>query len=95
MGYTHKDSSRPRHRWAKMTNLQNAIDLHDTAFNGEPSRFLSNWEWAELREICEAQAIPEPTERTLSAFVAIAGRNPTYWENGQWITPLKESHEPA
>lgn len=98
MGYTHKDWRKPRHRWAKMTNLQNQIDISDVAYNSQcPDRALSTWEKAELREICEEKGLPEPQDMTLEAFVAVAGRWPQYFENGQWITPppVKESHEPA
>jgi hypothetical protein len=88
MGYTHKDWRKPRHRWAKMTNLQNQIEIKDAAFNTQcPDRSLSTWEKAELREICEEKAIPEPQDMTLQAFVDIAGRWPQYFEGGQWITP--------
>ncbi len=87
MGYVHKDWRKPRHRWAKMTNLQNAIDLPEDALNGEMSRFLSNWEWAEMKQLAADQGKPEPTDRTLGAFIALAGRCPEYFANGRWITP--------
>ena len=93
MGYIRRNTVKPIHRFAKRTNLKNSIDLPDDAMNGENSRFLSNWEFAELKQICEEKGLPEPTERTLGAFLAVAGRCPQYYANGRWITPepLKET----
>jgi hypothetical protein len=92
MAYTHKHWAEKRHRWSKHTNLQNGIDLPPQAFDGELTRTLSNWEWAELKELCDTRGLDLPA-RTLAGFIAIAGRAPTYLENGQWITPppLKET----
>ncbi len=87
MGYVRRNTTKPIHQHAKRTNLKNSIDLPEDALNGEMSRWLSNWEWAELKTIHEDQGLPEPTDRTLGAFIAIAGRCPEYFDGKAWITP--------
>ena len=87
MGYVRRNTTKPIHQHAKRTNLKNSIDLPDDAMNGSMTRSLSNWEWAELKELHEQKGLPEPTDRTLGAFVAIAGRCPEFYNGKFWITP--------
>jgi hypothetical protein len=79
MAYTHKHWAEKRHRWSKMTNLQNGLAISAENFDRQcPDRRLSNWEVAELREWCAENGteMPEIPDRTLDAFIRIVGRPP-------------------
>lgn len=79
-GYVHKAwSEMKRHPYQKMTNLQDHNEMSRENFDAcFPTRRLSNWEVAELREFCEAKGLtmPEIPERTLENFIRLTGKPP-------------------
>lgn len=79
-GYVHKPwSEMKRHPYQKLTNFQDgnamSAEKFDAAF---PTRRLSNWEVAELREFCAEKGLemPEASDRTLENFIRLTGRKP-------------------
>jgi hypothetical protein len=79
MAYTHKHWAERRHRWSKFTNIQDSNVMTREKFDAAfPTRRLTNWEVADLREFCEANGIdmPEIPDRTLDNFTRIVGHPP-------------------
>lgn len=79
MAYTHKHWADRRHRWSKFTSIQDGNVMTREKFDAAfPTRRLTNWEVADLREFCEAQGLPMPEipDRTLDNFIRITGHPP-------------------
>ncbi len=79
-GYVHKPwSEMKRHPYQKMTSLQDHNHMSRENFDAAfPTRRLTNWEVADLREFCTEKGIdmPEIPDRTLDTFIRLVGRPP-------------------